>query len=177
MSDSTRKICLYAMGVALFVVLTMCVQAPVFENYYLCLGYVAMAVYCFSFGPAAGAVVGSLGVIIYCLLTSGLRGMPGWALGNVVLGLMTGCAFYKTKNMKNRCLCWVINAVLVIFSAAIGILGVKSALECILYGQPFAFRAAKNGYAFVADAVILLASLPICGKLDIYLHRYREGKQ
>ena len=35
---------------ALFVALSLCLQAPVFENYYLCLGYAVMAVYCYSFG-------------------------------------------------------------------------------------------------------------------------------
>ena len=29
-----------------------------------------------------------VGVILYCLLTSGLRGMPGWAAGNVVIGVI-----------------------------------------------------------------------------------------
>ena len=36
---TTRKLCLTAMGTALFVVFTLCLQVPVFENYYLCLGY------------------------------------------------------------------------------------------------------------------------------------------
>ena len=101
MSRSTRMLCLYAMGIALFVVLTMCLQVPVFENYYLCLGYAVVAVYCYSFGPLGGAVVGSLGVVIYCLLTNGLRGMPGWALANVIIGLGVGAAFRGTRGMKS----------------------------------------------------------------------------
>ena len=32
--------------------------------------------------------------------------------------------------------------------------------------------AIKNVYAFVADVVLLLVSLPVCEKLDGYLHRY-----
>lgn len=39
---TTKKLCINAMGIALFVVLALCVQAPVFENYYLCLGYVVL---------------------------------------------------------------------------------------------------------------------------------------
>ena len=68
MSDSVRRICIVGMGIALFVVLSLCLQVPVFENYYLCLGYVAMAVYCYSVGTAEGTLVGVLGVILYCLV-------------------------------------------------------------------------------------------------------------
>ena len=39
MSANTKKISLLAVGIALFVVLSLCLQVPVFENYYLCLGY------------------------------------------------------------------------------------------------------------------------------------------
>ena len=38
-----KKICMNAMGIAMFVALTLCLQVPVFENYYLCLGYIVMA--------------------------------------------------------------------------------------------------------------------------------------
>jgi hypothetical protein len=64
--------------------------------------------------------------------------------------------------MQNRILRNVIIAAAVIVSTAIGILGVKSVVEVILYAQPMLVRVAKNIYAFVADVVVLLASLPIC---------------
>ncbi|MBQ8554313.1 MAG: hypothetical protein IJ438_00430 [Clostridia bacterium] len=59
----------------------------------------------------------------------------------------------------------------VVFVAA-GILIVKSGVEYVIYGQPFMFRVAKNIYAFIADVVLLLVSLPVCWKMDEYLHRY-----
>ena len=78
-----KRISINAMGIALFVVLSLCLQVPVFQNYYLCLGYVVMTFYCYSISLISGTIVGTLGVILYCLLISGLRGMPGWALGNL----------------------------------------------------------------------------------------------
>ncbi|MBR6571950.1 MAG: ECF transporter S component [Clostridia bacterium] len=172
MSRSVKHLCLYAMGVALFVVLALCVRAPVFENYYLCLGYVVMAVYCYSFGAGAGAAVGCVGVLLYCILTNGLRGMPGWALGNVVIGVALGLTFRLTRQMKPGLFRWVIHILAVVAATAAGVLAVKSAVEFVLYGQPFWFRIGKNVYAFVADVVLLLVSLPVCEKLDGYLHRY-----
>lgn len=166
MSRSIRKLALLAVGVALFVVLSLCLQVPVFENYYLCLGYLVMAVYCWSFGPLAGSVVGFFGVILYCLVISGLRGMPGWALGNVPIGVALGLCFRAVRGMKSRAAGLLLCVPVIAASCALGILGLKSLTESLLYLQPFAVRAVKNSSAFVADAAVLILSLPLCVRLD-----------
>lgn len=165
MQNTTKKICINAIGIALFVVLTLCVQVPVFENYYICLGYVVIALYCYMFGPISGTVVGCTGTILYCVLTSGLNGMPGWALGNLVIGIMLGLACKMTNKMKNHALRYTILSATIIISTAIGILGVKSFTEVILYAHPFWIRVAKNMPAFIADIVILIIGLPVCAGL------------
>lgn len=167
----TKKICITGLGIALFVVLTLCVQVPVFENYYLCLGYVAMAMCCYYFGTLSGTTVGCLGVVLYCLLTSGLRGMPGWALGNIVIGVVVGVTCMITKKMKNAVMRHILIGISVVVSVAVGILGVKSMIECLLYAQPFWLRIAKNIYAFVADIVILIVSIPICVALKPTIYK------
>ena len=166
MHASTQRITLTAAGIALFAGLSMCLQVPVFENYYLCLGYVVMAVYCYSFGTLSGTLAGTLGVILYCLLINGLRGMPGWALGNVVIGLALGSVFRFTKPMKNSVLRSILNMAVILLSTALGILFVKSMTESLLYAQPLAVRAGKNMTAFIADVAVLLISLPVCTLLD-----------
>ncbi len=167
-----RKMCVTAMGIALFVALSLCLQVPIFENYYLCLGYVVMAVYCYSFGTFSGAAVGSLGVILYCVITGGLRGMPGWCLGNLVIGILLGVTFRKTTTMNHNAVWWCINCAVIIAATAIGILILKSLLEHIIYAHPFLIRTANNIYAFVADVVILIISLPVCVKLDGFLQKH-----
>ena len=166
MSAKTRNISVTGLGIALFVVFTLCLQVPVFENYYLCLGYIVMAVYCCSVGTASGTIVGVAGVILYCVLTGGLRGMPGWAAGNVLIGLGLGSAFRLTRNRMHPALRLLVCAVCIILSCALGILGVKSLTECILYAQPFLVRVVKNSYAFIADAAVLLLSLPVCAIVE-----------
>ena len=166
MRTTTQRITLLAVGIALFVALSLCLQVPVFENYYLCLGYAVMAVYCYSFGALSGTIIGIFGVVLYCLVISGLRGMPGWALGNVSIGIILGLTFIKTKQLKNPIVICVINAAAILIASAIGILGIKSLTECILYAQPFIIRIGKNTYAFIADAVMLGISIPICMLLD-----------
>ncbi len=171
MSKKTRQITLIAVGIALFVVLSMCLQVPVFENYYLCLGYIVMGVYCYSLGTISGTIVGFLGVVLYCLVISGLRGMPGWSLGNLVIGVALGLCFKATKNMKNHILKTIIQIVVIVASTALGILVIKSVTECILYSQPFLLRVAKNMSAFIADAAMLIIGLPIYMVLDKQLRK------
>ncbi len=166
MNTATQRIALLAVGIALFVALSMCLQVPVFENYYLCLGYVVMAVYCFSFGTINGTITGTLGVVLYCLVINGLRGMPGWALGNIAIGICLGLAFRAAKITESPAVRTILSIAAIIAGTGIGILGIKSITESILYGQPFMVRAGKNVYAFTADVVVLIISLPVCAALD-----------
>lgn len=166
MHKSTRFAATNGIGIALFVVLTMCLQMPVFENYYLCLGYVVMMVYCYKFGSVSGAIVGSFGVILYCMIISGLRGMPGWALGNIVIGIICGVAFRKIKSLDSAWARRFLMTAVIIVITAVGILGVKSLTECLLYAQPIGIRIIKNSYAFVADAAVMIASIPVCELLE-----------
>lgn len=159
---SAKKLCIHAMGIALFVVLTLCLQVPVFQNYYLCLGYFVMAFYIYFFGTAGGTLVGTLGVVLYCCLTGGLRGMPGWTLGNLLMGLICGtaaCFARRQKRMRTR---QAIMAAAVLLSTALGILVVKSLTEAVFYSLPFLLRVATNSYAFAADAAVLALGFGLC---------------
>ena len=171
MNTTTKKICITAMGAALFVVLSLCLQVPVFENYYLCLGYIVMGIFCYYFGPISGITVGTLGVCLYCLLISGLRGLPGWAVGNVVIGLLVGLACKLTINIKSKLIRQIILITTVVIATAIGILGLKSIVECLLYAQPFVLRVAKNMTAFIADIVVLGISFPIALSIEPIMNK------
>ena len=163
---TAKRHCLTAMGTALFVVLTLCLQIPVFENYYPCLGYVAMMIFCYYFGVISSVIVGTLGVFLYCLLISGLRGMPGWIAGNIVIAVVVSLVCKYTVGLKNKTLRSVIILCVIVASTAAGILGVKSLVEMNLYAQPFLLRVTKNSYAFVADIVVMAVSIPVCEKLE-----------
>lgn len=171
MKNSLKSITVTGIGIALFVVLTLCLQVPVFQNYYLCLGYLVMAVYCFSVGTLSGTITGVFGVAIYCLLTGGLRGMPGWALGNIAIGIAVGLAAGKIRSPgKNRIgyLVWIIASVA---GTAAGILGIKSLIDSLIRSQPFLVRVGMNIYAFIADAFVLIIALPLCLALDPHIKK------
>lgn len=170
MEVTVKNIAINAMGIALFVAFSLCLQVPVFENYYLCLGYIVMTVYCYVLGTTSGTIVGTIGVFLYCLLTSGLRGMPGWVMGNLVLGIIMGLTFKYIKKLKKPLLETIISSVIIIIATAIAMLIIKSGVESLLY-EPFLIRFAKNIYAFIADSFVIIVSLPICKILEPKLNK------
>jgi len=174
MKISTKNVAITAIGIALFVVLSLCLQVPVFENYYLCLGYVVMTVYCYTIGTISGTIVGTFGVVLYCMLISGLRGMPGWAIGNLFLGIILGIVFKFIKKINKSFWEFLLSSIIVIVATAIAMLVIKSGVESILYAQPIWLRVLKNVYAFVADAFIIIASIPICKFLHPKLNKIIE---
>ncbi len=156
-----------AVGIALFVVLSMCLRVPVFENYYLCLGYIVMTVYVYCFKWYEGAIVGFFGVILYCIIGSlGFNGMPGWALGNVAIGLILGLTLKPVKKIKNKIVQLIVIAIIAIISTFIGIELIKSVVDSFIVAQPIPVRMAKNLTSFISDAFVIVISLPICALVE-----------
>ncbi len=88
-----------------------------------------------------------------------------------MIGVALGLTFRRTKTMKKPVRAAAIEAAAIALSVTVGILGVKSLTECLLYAQPFAVRVGKNFYAWAADLFMLLASLPVCRSLDRTVRR------
>ena len=173
----TRDITFLALGIALFTALSMCLRVPVFDNYYLCLGYAVMTVYIWCFKWYEGAIVGFFGVILYCLVGSlGFNGIPGWSAGNIFIGLIVGFALKYIKKVGNKVLQIVLTAVVAIAATFVGILLVKSLIDSIVVSQPFIVRFSKNLTSFVADAFMIVASLPICMLVEKSAQKLRYQK-
>ena len=165
-----------AVGIALFVALSMCLRVPIFDNYYLCLGYIVMTVFIWCYKWYEGAVVGFFGVILYCIIGGlGFNGMPGWAVGNIAIGLIMGLSLKFFKSLKSRTMLTTAMAVAAIVSTFIGIELIKSFIDSFIVAQPFAVRFAKNMTSFISDAFVIVASLPICLLVEKEAKRLRFG--
>ena len=165
-----KDITFLAAGAALFVALSMCLRVPVFENYYLCLGYTVMTVYIWCFRWYDGAIVGFFGVILYCLIGGlGLNGMPGWAAGNIVIGLIMGISLKFIKKVKSRTAQVILTAAAAVIASFAGIILVKSVIDSFIVSQPVIVRMGKNMSSFLADAFVIVASLPVCVLLEKYV--------
>ena len=158
----TKDITFVGVGIALFVALSMCLRVPVFENYYLCLGYIVMTVYIWCFKWYEGAIIGCLGVILYCIIGGlGFNGMPGWAAGNIVIGLIIGMTLKFIQKIKNKTVQVILTALVAIIASFIGIELIKSLIDSFVVSQPFVVRFAKNMTSFISDAFVIVISLPI----------------
>lgn len=172
-----KDITFIAVGIALFVALSMCLRVPVFENYYLCLGYIVMSVYSWCFKWYEGAIIGFLGVILYCVIGGlGFNGMPGWAVGNIAIGFIVGITLKYVKRIRNKVLQVVLTAIVAIAATFIGIELIKSIIDSFVVGQPFPVRFVKNMTSFVSDAFVIVVSLPICALVEKPAAKLRYGK-
>lgn len=150
--SKTKKISFLGLGIALYVVLGLVLQLPIFANSHLQtdLGYVAFGVYCVCFGWL-GAIVGAVGCLLESLLTSGWVPV-GWILGQIFIGLLCGVVYKKTNNKA-------IHIIITVLAVFIGVGLIKTVVECYLFNIPFAIKIVKNSVASISDSITMLLGL------------------
>lgn len=158
MNNKIKNICISGIGIALFVTCSMCLSIPVFENYYLCTGYIVLAFFA-NKSIKDAITVGALGTILYCLLTNGLRGMVGWTLGNIIIALIVGLCCKFRHQCKNKFLGMFIVYIGIVVGCFLGIVILKSFIEWLLFLEPMMLRMMKNSYAFIADALVMIVGM------------------
>ena len=166
MKRRAQWIAVTALGIALFVVLSLVLRIPVFQRFYLCLGYIVMGIYCYYFGVLSGTLVGVIGVLFYCTVVSSFGGMIGWALANAFIGVAVGTVCKLTGKLRPEWMRLILIIIVAVLSTAIGMLLIKSFYESLLSGLPFAVRFYANIAAFIADSVVLAISFPIAKSLQ-----------
>ena len=120
-----------------------------------------MTVFLYTVGTFSGTIVGCIGTVLYCCLTGGLRGMPGWALGNLIIGFGLGAAMEYIHYVENKHVRFIVLSAVSLLSTAAGILLFKSFIEYVLYGQPVLVRIATNMAAFITDTLTIIISIPL----------------
>ena len=147
---TTKKLCILGMLTALYVVLSSFLKFTIFSNIMVDLGYIAFAFALCMFGPW-GTIVGVLGCTLESILFSSYGFSISWAAANLAIGLICGFGYSVTKNWAKY--------VLTIIAVAVGMLVVKTAIECPLYGIPLAVKLPKNAVAFAVDSATMIIGL------------------
>lgn len=147
----TKQITLTAMGIALYVVVSMMIKIPVVNHISLDLGYLVLAFYCYLYGSFVGAVVGCFGCFIVSILATGWIGVE-WPLGNLLVGFLCGLVYTRTKNHKFAIPIGIATTIIAMF---IGIGIIKTTVACAIYSMPFIAKFLKNMIAFAMDAVVM----------------------
>ena len=145
---STKKLVTLGMLTALYVVLSAFLKFTLVSNIMVDLGYIVFAFALCMFG-LPGTVVGVIGCALESILFSAYGFSISWCMANLTIGLICGAVLCKDKYA------WV-KAFTVVMAVAIAMIGVKTAIECYLYGIPLAVKIPKNAVAFAADAVTMV---------------------
>lgn len=151
-----KTMCLTALGIALYVVLSMTAKIPVIGHIGLDLGYVVLAIYAYRYGWVSGAVVGAAGCALVSLLTSGWF-PPGWVLGNALIGIFCGNTYDHNDDNKS----FAVNVALSGFAVFLGIVVIKTAVECVMFDIPLAVKAPKNITAALIDIITMCVGVYI----------------
>lgn len=149
--NKTKKLCYLAVLTALYVVLSAFLKFPLIGNIQIDLGYIAFAVALCMFG-AQGAFVGVIGCALESILFSAYGFSLSWVVANAIIGIGCGLMYGKSEKLLWR-------AVITIIFVALGMIVVKTAIECYLYSIPLAVKIPKNAIAFVADATTMICEL------------------
>lgn len=152
----TKNICLTALGIALYVCVSMLLKIPTgIGHLSLDLGYIVLAVYCYIYGGISGAVVGACGCFLVSLITTGWIAI-GWPLGNLLIGAVCGMVYSRINGRKFGTLVSLAVTVVAVF---IGVGVIKTVVECAIYSLPVGVKFAKNLVAFAMDAAVMCVGL------------------
>ena len=148
--SKTKHITYFGIAIALYVVLGMMVKIPLIGHIGTDLGYVVFGFCCYTFGWTA-LIIGVIGCIIESMLISGWIPI-GWMLGQALIGAVCGLVYRRNYNK-------IVDILVTVFSVFVGIVVIKTAVECTLYSIPVAVKMPKSITAFVADTVPMLIGL------------------
>ncbi len=159
-SKQLRNMCSIALGIALYVALSMTAKIPVIGHASLDLGYIVFAVYCYYYGSITGMAVGSVGCMLVSLLTSGWF-PPGWIVGNMIIGFIVGMVGKSSGYSTPKRIAVVFIAVF------LGIFCAKTVIECALYSIPLTVKVPKSAVVFAMDAVVMSIGTWLAPKIPV----------
>ena len=154
----TKKITYLAMGIALYVVLSLTVKIPLINQIKTDFGYLVFGSYLEVFAME-GTIVGAIGCVIGNLLTGGSFPI-GWLAGQIFIGVFCGYLFQKTDRL-------ILKMGICILAVFIGIGVIKTLIEVALFQIPFWAKVLRNMIAFVADALTMCIGIYLADKINI----------
>lgn len=155
----TNNITGIAILTALYCVLSALMKFSIIGAISLDLGYIALAVGCEKYGSWA-AFIGAVGCGIESILFSPYGFSISWFVANLIIGLGCGYVFTHSNNFWKK----IIGIILFV---GIAMLGVKTLIECNLYGIPFEVKIVKNIVAFGIDSITMIIGLWLSNRINL----------
>ena len=159
--NKTKRICMTALGVALYCALSMSMKIPFGIGHIVVdLGYIVLAVYAYHMGSISAAVVGGCSAAIMSIL-SGWFSLE-WVLANIAVGLICG-HFYKCRihGKLHTAATYIHNVIVTILAVGLGMLVIKTAVSCWLWSIPILVKLPKSITAWVIDSIVMCVGVCI----------------
>ena len=153
-----KLIAYYAMGIALYVVLSLTIKIPLINHIKTDFGYVAFGAFLNLFGMSA-TIVGVVGCVLSNILTGGSFPI-GWIIGQLFIGIT--CGYYYKHSDKM----WL-KVIITVLSVFVGIAVIKTAVEVIFFNLPLEAKIIRSVIAFIADAIPMVIGLLISTKIRL----------
>lgn len=144
----------------MFVALSAAMKIPLIGHINTELGYIAFGAALVMFGYY-GIPVGVIGCVASSLIFSGFFPV-GWIAAQIITGAITVMLIRILDRMNCKNPVKIFLACLAsVFALAVGIVLVKTIIECLLFKIPLEVKATKNLIAFVADSVPMIIGIMI----------------
>ncbi len=155
--SKVNKTTIYAMGIALYVAISMALKIPFVGHTSLDLGYIVFAFYCYFFGITGGMIVGCCGCTLVSLLGSGWFPTE-WIIGQAVTAIIVGWFCYKYRKNKNDVYydTNLIEGIFIIFVAVfVGIGFVKTGIALAVYQMAFWPKFIRGMLTALMDTIVM----------------------
>lgn len=154
MNKNTRLVCLTALGIALYAVLSFLLRSPSSATSVL-----TSAISPLRFTPAISVPSSRRSSAAADAFPSACWPTAGFRLGNILIGLVCGKAYAERKFLRSF--------VVTVIAVFIGICGVKTIVECLLFSIPVAVKLPKNAIAALVDAAVMTIGLCIAPRVKV----------
>ena len=171
---TVRQIALYAVGIALFVVVGCMIPIPIPNtSAHIDLGYTIMAIYAYLFGPVAGFLVGGFGRFLEDMVLFGSIGSPGWLIASFSMGFLIGLIFRYTKKMDNQTASVVLPIVGILIVNIMFLVGFAPFISSLWNGVPYMAKLPSGVSAFITNSIaIAVLGIPLAKLLERYAKKY-----
>ena len=155
MNQEIKKICFTGVMLALATVLSTFCQIRLFGDIRLDMSYMIITVMCYAYGALVGCFFAGGVALLNSMFFSAYGVSISWISANLIIGLIVGLVLHYIK-MKKTWTKITIDVASIVLSCAVGLLLVKTVIECNLYQIPFEIKIIKNAVAFGSDTTLML---------------------
>lgn len=147
---------------ALSVVLFSLIRIPLFGNIKLDLSYIVLTVAIVKCKMSGAIFVGGVGALIESMLY-GVNGLSfSWIIANIIIAII-GKIFYELSIKQNKKFIFILG---LFIGCLIGLLIVKTLIECLLFEIPLLLKMSTNAVAFISDFICMLIGVIVVERIN-----------